>query len=141
MHRAVVIGPVDRVDTPFMRRLAAHGCASSWCRRGLTAVVVPSGRNGANAPADSPEHESAAGEAASDAETSAEAGASAPGEGSRGTPGMSQPGSVIDAASRQDNSLTSTAHTFDYSRFDCYFSNHYCSAQRHFWSGQTRIFA
>ena len=70
-------------------------------------------RNGANAPADSPEEadtlparglrpdllrrgdaaapvDAAAGEAAAD-----EAAESAPGEGSRGTPGMSQPGSVI----------------------------------------------
>src|SRR6202007_92222 len=75
----------------------------------------PLSANGANAPADNPEDaetlparglrpdlvrrgdEATAGEAAA-----VRAVASAPGEGTRGTPGMSQPGSAMVASLRQD---------------------------------------
>jgi hypothetical protein len=87
--------------------------------------------NGANAPADSPEladrlpvravrpdlprrgDEATVGEAPT-VEASAEAGTSTPGEGSRGTPGMSQPGSVMVASLRLRDRLNSTDHVFDY---------------------------
>ena len=77
--------------------------------------VLPSG-NGANAPADNPEDadtlparalrpdlprrgdEATVGEAATVAAAAASSRASGPGEASRGTPGMSQPGSVIAAS-------------------------------------------
>jgi hypothetical protein len=77
--------------------------------------------NGANAPADNPEDADTlpargrrpdlarrCGESAAAAEAPAadEAGASAPGEGSRGTPGTSQPGSDIVASLRQDRHLS-----------------------------------
>jgi hypothetical protein len=99
----------------------------------LATAVEPLSANGANAPADNPEDaemlparclrpdllrcrdEAAVGEAAADEAAAAEAAAPAPGEGSCGTPGMSQPGSAIVASLRKDRSPISTAHMFDYS--------------------------
>jgi hypothetical protein len=90
-----------------------------------TAGRLPSS-NGANAPADSPEHADSLPALAArldlalrgeeSAVTGQEAelsGAAALPGSARGTPGMSQPGSVIVASLRQDRSLISTAHTFD----------------------------
>ena len=103
------------------------------------AEPAPGSPNGANAPADNPEHadtlparalrpdlsrrgdevapeDAVAEEAdADEEEPSTAAGASASEGASCGTPGMSQPGSVIAASLRQDTSPISTAHTFDYS--------------------------
>src|SRR5215469_1192090 len=105
------------------------------------AVLPPA--NGANAPADNPAHAETlparalrpdlprgrdgpaadgadSDEADSDdaapekAETPASPGAPAAREPSRGTPGMSQPGSVITASLRRETALLSTDHTFDY---------------------------
>ena len=94
--------------------------------------------NGANAPADNPEDAetlpalglrpdlprrageapagdvaAAGGEAAAGEAVAVEADAPAPGEGSRGTPGMSQPGSVMVASLRLRDTSTSTDHVFD----------------------------
>jgi hypothetical protein len=118
--------PVSAHAVPELPSLAEPGEVTDHAAEG---ALVP--RNGANAPADNPEDaetlparglrpdflrrddEAADGEAADGEAAAAEAVAPAPGESSRGTPGMSQPGSAIVASLRQDRSAISTAHTFD----------------------------